>query len=95
MDLALADGVGDPPEFIATSSPPLTGLHQRVRHHPRMMFKAFSDQTKWLEGLATAIGKCTSGVKDAYMMVSRIAASRACTPVSIARPAAIWAMPVA
>src|ERR1700719_1188333 len=60
----------------------------------RARFRAFSDQIQWLEGSARSIGTCTSGVKDANMAVSRKAASRACTPVRIATPAAMWPSPV-
>jgi hypothetical protein len=48
-----------------------------------------------LEGSARSIGLFTSSVKDANMAVSRIAARRACTPVRVATPAAIWPRPVA
>src|SRR6185312_1447710 len=51
---------------------------------------AHSVQRKALVDSAMSTGTNTSGMNDAYMTARRIAARRACIPVRIASPPAIW-----
>src|SRR6185503_11719595 len=53
------------------------------------IFTAFSFQIQWLDGSASSIGRCTSGVNEANMTVRSTEARRACTFDRIAMPAAM------
>ena len=64
-------GRRSPPTGEREGFPPASPPRPR-RRRVRARFTAFSVQFMWLEGSASSIGTCTSGVKDANMAVSRI-----------------------